>query len=869
MTNITVDPPLDEHASSPTIGTKGGKLANIALAFRFALRELRGGLSGFYIFLACIALGVAAIGGVGSASKALTGGLEERGREILGGDLSLSAIHTRINDEQRAFLSRFGRLGDLASLRAMARTEDASEQMLIEVKAVDDAYPLVGTLETRQGKMLAPGEVLVDPMLLERLGLETGDALVIGSGHFTIRDAVTSAPDELATGVAFGPPVLMRLDDLDGTELLQPGAIVRWTTRLIMPGNPDLDTINEVIEQIRQAYPDNGWRIRSRANAAQGLSRNIERFAAFLVLVGLASLITGGVGIANAVRAFVASRQTTIASYKCLGAPSWLIVEIYLAQILIITLIGIAIGLVFAAIVPFILAAVLPANLPLSASLFHPAQLGIAALFGVLAALLFSMQPLLRARSIPATALFRDQIAPVRYRATKVDWLIILVLGLLLVGLVLATSEELWVSASFLVGMVVVFGLLRLIAFAIMLGARHFPRIRRVVPRLAVANLHRPGALTPSVALSLGLGLSLLVTLVLIDLNLRQQLTGTLRDQAPNFFFVNIQNSEVDAFEARLDALAPGGTRERVPMLRGRITSLKGIPTSEYEAGDGAAWVLRGDRGITYAARPPENSRIVGGDWWPDDYDGPPLVSFDAEIAKELNLSIGDKISVNVLGRTIEAELANVRTVEWQSLGINFVMVFSPNTFAGAPHAHLATLALAPEPGEDANALRARESGIMKAVVQEFPTVTTVRVGEALERVNDLVRQLAWGMRAASSLAVIASILVLAGALAAGQRERIYDAVILKTLGASRAQVLSAYSLEYGMLGLTTAIFALIIGHVAAFLVITEVMDMTFAWQPVASLIAVLVAMVLTIVLGLLGTWSSLNRKPARVLRAG
>ncbi|SNY90595.1 putative ABC transport system permease protein [Cohaesibacter sp. ES.047] len=869
MTHSTVDPALTGQSRSTRIRAQGGRLANLGLAFRFAFRELRGGLAGFYIFLACIALGVAAIGGVGSASKALTGGLEERGSEILGGDISLSAIHTRIKDDQRAYLSQFGRLGDLATLRAMARTADASQQMLIEVKAVDDAYPLVGTLETRNNTALSDGEVLADPMLLERLGLSIGDDLVIGVKRFKIGDVVTFAPDELAGGVAFGPPVLMKLEDLDGTELLQPGAIVRWTTRLAMPGNPDLQAVNGVIEQIREAYPDNGWRVRSRANAAQGLSRNIERFAAFLVLVGLASLITGGVGIANAVRAFVASRQATIASYKCLGAPSWLIVEIYLAQILIITLIGIAIGLVFAAIVPFILAALLPANLPLSASLFHPAQLGIAALFGVLAALLFSMRPLLRARSIPATALFRDQIAPVRTRATKTDWLIMAGLGLLLVGLVLATSEELWVSASFLAGMVVVFGLLRLIAFAIMLGARHMPRIRRVVPRLAVANLHRPGALTPSVALSLGLGLSLLVTLVLIDLNLRQQLTGTLRDQAPNFFFVNIQNSEVDAFEARLDSLAPGGERERVPMLRGRITSLKGIPTSEYEAGEGARWVLRGDRGITYSAVPPENSKIVGGDWWPEDYSGKPLVSFDAEIAEELNLSIGDKITVNVLGRTIEAELANVRTVEWQSLGINFVMVFSPNTFAGAPHAHLATLALPDQPGETADALRSKESGIMKAVIEDFPAVTTVRVGEALERVNDLVRQLAWGMRAASSLAVIASILVLAGALAAGQRERIYDAVILKTLGASRAQVLTAYCLEYGMLGFTTAIFALVIGHVAAFLVITEVMEMSFAWQPVASIVAVLVAMVVTIILGLLGTWSSLNRKPARILRTG
>ena len=322
-------------------------------------------------------------------------------------------------------------------------------------------------------------------------------------------------------------------------------------------------------------------------------------------------------------------------------------------------------------------------------------------------------------------------------------------------------------------------------------------------------------------------------------------------------------------FEAKLDSLAPDSERARVPMLRGRLTELKGIPSSEFDAPEGAAWVLRGDRGITYSEVPPDNSTLVEGEWWDETYSGPPLVSFDAELAREMGLQIGDDLAVNVLGRTIKATIHNLREVEWQSMGINFVMVFSPNTFAGAPHAHLATLTLDPEGELTTEATRARESAVMKAIVSEFPTVTSVRVGDALDRVNDLVRQLAWGMRAASSLAIIASILVLAGALAAGQRERIYDAVVLKTLGASRAQVLSAYSIEYGLLGLITALFALVIGHVAAYLVLTEVMTIPFTWQPVASVFAVLLAMSLTIMLGLVGTWSSLNRKPAQILRNG
>ena len=856
------------HASAGA-GAPRGLWASIRLAFRFALREMRGGLRGFYIFLACIALGVAAIGGVGSASKALTGGLNEQGRQIMGGDFSLSATHIPATKEQKAFLSQFGQLGQVASLRAMARTVDASGQLLIDIKAVDGTYPMVGQLVTTNGNKLQPGSVLVDPLLLDRLGISVGDPLVIGVKQFTVADSIDKEPDALASGIAFGPRVIMGLDDLSETDLLQPGVIVRWISRVKMAGTPSFSQIDEVIEQIREAYPDAGWRIRSRANAAQGLARNIDRFAAFLVLVGLASLITGGVGIANAVQAFISARQSTIASYKCLGAPSWLIVGIYLMQILFIALIGIAIGVFFAALVPLILQVVVPDNLPLSSVLFHPWQLLKAALFGLLAALLFSMRPLLRTRAIPATALFRDQIAPVRYRASKQDWLIVLALGALLVGLVLATAEVLYVAAAFLVGMVIVFALLRLVAFVIMKVAARLPRFRHVVPRLAIANLHRPGALTPSVALSLGLGLSLLVTLVLIDLNLQQQLTGNLQQKAPNFFFMNIQNSEVDQFEAKLEEMAPEATHQRVPMLRGRLVSLKGIAARDFKAPDGAQWVLRGDRGITYSATLPENSTLVRGEWWSEDYSGDPLVSFDAELADEMGLSIGDVLEVNVLGRTISAKIYNLRQVEWQSLAINFAMVFSPNTFAGAPHAHLATLTLDPENKDSAEETGQRESSIMKAIVQDFPAVTSVRVGDALDAVNDLVRQLAWGMRAASSLAIIASILVLAGALAAGQRERIYDAVILKTLGATRGKVLQAYSLEYCLLGVITAIFALFIGHVAAYLVLTEVMDMPFSWQPLVSALVVILAMLVTILLGLVGTWSSLNRKPAQILRNG
>lgn len=856
---------------------KDGWFSQLKLAFRFARREMRGGLAGFYIFLACIALGVAAIGGVGSASKALTGGLAERGRAILGGDLALTLSHRPIAEEERSFLTQYGQVSEIASLRAMARKVDGSDQLLVEVKAVDDLYPTVGDVRVAAkpdqaadvkalfaGTEDSDGGVLVAPLLLDRFGLAVGDQITIGTSTLTIAGNISSEPDALATGVGFGPRVLMNLDTLEKTELVQPGSIVRYTTRLKLDGDNSQARLQQIEADLKEAFPDAGWRIQSRGNAAEGLSRNIERFAAFLVLVGLASLITGGVGIANAVRAFVASRQTTIASYKCLGAPGRLVVLIYLVQITLIALIAILIGLFFAMLVPFGLALALPDNLPIASQSVFPFELLKAATFGLLTAWLFSMWPLLRARSIPATALFRDQVAPQSYKSNWQDWALLAVIAGLLIALVLATAQVTQVAVIFLAGMAVVFVSLRLIAWMIMAIARRVPRIRQVIPRLAISNLHRPGALTPSVSLSLGLGLSLLVTLVMIDMNLQQQLTGNLQEKAPNFFFINIQSNSIDGFEDHLTKLAPSGEIQKVPMLRGRVVSLKGIPASEYEPPEGARWVLRGDRGVTYSATPPENSSLVEGEWWDADYKGKPLVSFAEEEARELGLTIGDELEVSVLGRTIKVEIANLRRIEWESMGINFIMVFSPNTFAGAPHAFLATLTLDGK-GDVAD----QEASILKSTSADFPTVTSVRVGDALDRVNDLVRQLAWGMRAASSLAVIASILVLAGALAAGQRERIYDAVILKTLGASRAQVLAAYSLEYALLGLVTAGFALLIGNGAAYLVLDNVMELPFTAQPLVAFLTVLIAIVVTISLGLAGTLKSLSAKPARILRAG
>lgn len=839
------------------------------LVLRLALREMRGGLRGFGIFLACIALGVAAISGVSSLSRSLTEGLSTEGRKILGGDLAFSLRQREATTDEIAVLEAQGEVSVIATLRGMAHAGEKGSG-LVEIKAVDEAYPRVGELVVEPA--LPKREVFaerdgvfgaaVDPVLLARLDLGVGDVVNVGEAQVQLRAAMVSEPDKIADGIEFGPRLMMSTEGLRATGLIQPGSLVRWTYRLALPSSADENAqLARVEEAVAEAAPEAGWRVRSRLNADPRFQRNIERFAQFLTLVGLTALIVGGVGVANAVRGFVDRKRDSIATIKSLGSPGGQVVGIYLTQVMLIAFVGIVIGLAVGAVIPFAIAFAIGDALPIPISpTIAVRELLIAALYGLFTALAFAMGPLGRVHDIQVTHLFRDQIdrdrrfPRLRYTAVAT------VAAAALLGLAVFSAFDPRVALIFIAAIAIAFVLLRVVAIALMAIARRLPRPRRAAPRLALANIHRPGALTPSLVLSLGLGITLLVTLALIDGNMRRQLTETLPEMAPSFFFVDIPSAQVENFERFMSNAAPEADLDRVPMMRGRIVSLRGIPAEEIDASEDAAWVLQGDRGLTYATAIPEGSVLTEGEWWgaePEER----LVSFDSEVAAGLGVGIGDEIVVNVLGRNVSARVANLRKVEWRSMGINFVMVFTPNTFAGAPHMHLATLTFPNE--ED----RSREPALLRDIGQTFPTITSVRVRDALEAVNDIVGQLVVAIRGASAIALAASVLVLAGALAAGHRARLYDAVVLKTLGATRAKLLGAYALEYGALGLATAIFGMIAGGLAGWVIVTQIMQLEFVFIWQGPLTAAILAVVVTITLGLFGTLRILNQKPASYLR--
>jgi putative ABC transport system permease protein len=840
-----------------------------SLALRYALRELRSGLRGFYVFIACIALGVMAIAGVGSVAASLGEGLAREGRTLLGGDVAFSLIQREAKPDEVAYLRSRGQVSIAATVRVMARAGNG-QLALVELKAVDGNYPVLGQLtlnpEMPVADLLAERDgafgAAVDSTLLARLDLKIGDRVTIGNATFQMRSVVDAEPDRLAGGLGFGPRFLVSETGLRATGLLQPGSLVRWIYRVKLPDTAAGDaSVTALIDDVRAALPQAGWEIRSRSNASPQLERTISRFTQFLTLVGLAALLVGGVGVANAVKSHIDRRHDVIAAFKALGATGRDVFAIYLTQVTVLAVIGSAIGLVAGAALPFIIVGLFGKLLPLPVvPALHPGELLLSFIYGLLTALAFGLWPLGRVHDVPVAALFRDTITGEGRRPRWRYLVLMAVVIALLIAVAIGLAYDKRVAAVFVAASIAVFVVLRGVAAALMALARRLPRTRITMLRLAIANIHRPGALTPSVVMSLGLGLAVLVTITQIDGNLRRQFMAALPDRAPSFYFIDIPTNDADRFNAFLKQTTPQSTVEDVPMLRGRIVAAHGVKAEDLNASADSEWVLQSDRGLTYTGEIPRGSKVVEGKWWDADYSGPPLVSIEKKIADGLGLKLGDPIVVNVLGRDITATIGNMRTVDWQSLGINFVLVFSPNAFKGAPHTHIATLTEThPNPAGDAQ--------IVKSVADAFPMVTSVRVREALETIGTVVTNLVLAIRGASAVTLISAILVLGGALAAGHRHRVYDAVILKTLGATRARLLGAYALEYLMIGFATAVFGVIAGSLAAWLIVTRLMTLSFVWQAGSAAGVVAAALLVTVGLGLAGTLLALNQKPAAVLR--
>ena len=833
------------------------------IALRLARRELRGGVRGLRIVIACLALGVAAIAAVGSLREGIERGLREDGRRILGGDVEVQGGSQFLPDALREHLrARGAALSEVVQMRSML-VAASGERQLVELKAVDAVYPLVGevrldppvplrdALAERDGRL----GLVAQPLVLERLGLKPGDTVRLGLGTFEVRAALLAEPDRAGASAIMAPRAMISAAGLPGAGLVQPGSLFNQDLRAALP--PGL-TAAAAIGGIRDAFPGEAWRIRGASDAAPGISRFIEQTSLFMTLVGLTALLVGGIGVATGVRAWLEARARTIATLRCLGASARLIFAVFLIQVLALSAVAIGIGLAVGAALPVVGVALFGEALPVPPRAgVYPRPLALAALYGLLTAATFALWPLARASQIPGAALFRDALLPERLRARP--WLLAAngALALALVALTVAASPERGFALWFCGGAAATLILFRVGGAVLMAAAKRAPSVRWAWMRLGIANLHRPGASTPLMLVSLGLGLSTLAAVALIQGNIRQRVLEELPARAPTFFFIDIQSDQFDRFR-EIATSQPGVSEVRgVPSLRARVVAVNGVPADRVQATPETQWALRGDRGLTYSATPPEGTRLAAGEWWAQDYAGPPLLSFDANLAAGWGVKIGDTIRVNVLGREIDLRVANLREIQWRSLSINYAMVASPGVLARAPHTYISTVRV--EGGS--------ESGVLRAVTDALPNVSGIRVADVLAAVAELVGKIAAALAATGSVTLAAGALVLVGAVAAGQRRRMAEAVVLKTLGATRRQIRAAWLVEFGLVGACAGLIAAVVGTLASWGVVRFLMRAEWVFLPGVLAATVLGCVVLMLGFGYAGTAAALRAKAAPFLR--
>lgn len=835
-------------------------------AWRIARRELRGGLRGFRVFLACLALGVAAIAAVGSVRASIQAGLTSQGAVLLGGDASVELTYRRATPEELVVLKSTGaRVGEVIDFRSMVVLPDGSDRALTQLKAVDDTWPLFGTPELDPPMDIAtalagagglPGAVL-DPLLMARLEVAAGDVIRLGEQDFAVMAGLIREPDNANAGFALGPRTLVGIDGLAGSGLMREGTLFDAEYRLDLPPGSDLA---QAQSDVMAALDGSGPRWRDARNGAPGISEFVDRLGAFLVLVGLAGLAVGGVGISAAVRAYLAEKTDVIATLKTLGAQTSTIFAIYFYQIGVLTVIGVTMGVALGAAVPMVFGPLISAQLPI------PAEIGLragplieAGVYGVLAAGLFTLWPLARAEDIRAAALFRGAVDETRQlpraRYLMLTALLLAVLIALAAWLSGVAKLALWTAG----GLVIAFGLLVLAGIGIRLFARWFAKRRwlrgRPTLRMAFASVGGPGTEAASVVLSLGLGLTVLAAVGQIDANLRGAIERDLPDVAPSFFVVDIQPDQIAAVQEGLRAREGVSRIDAAPMLRGMITQINGRPAAEV-AGD--HWIVQGDRGVTYSAAVPERTDITQGAWWPEDYTGPPLISFVAEEAEEIGLKLGDSMTVNILGREIEAEIASFRDVNFSTAGMGFTLAMNPSALSGAPHSWIATI----------YAEEADEAAILRDLSRTYPNITVISVRDAIGQVTGLMGTIAAAITYGALITLVTGGVVLIGAAAAGERTRTYEAAVLKTLGASRAALLGNFALRSAILGAAAGSIAVLSGGMAGWAVSRFVMDTAFLFAPVSALIIIVGGVVLTTLAGLAFAWRPLAARPAGVLRA-
>ncbi len=837
---------------------------------RLAFRDLRGDLRRFGIFLACLALGVGTIALVGSVSAALQAALSQNARLLLGGDMVATLSYRAADDAELSYLKTLGPMS--AQVSVMGRATANDETAFLSLRAVDGAYPLVGTadIEAEPGAkladLLAPQNgvkgIIADSLLLDRLRLEIGDRVAIGKQDFVIRGIIRSLPDSLSNSMQFGIPVLLSLDALPATGILGPGVLARYQYKLLLGSTP----FDAAAAGLRTAFPDAGWQIDAPTDATTDLAQFFTLFGRFLVIVGLSSLVVGGVGVSSAISAYITERQRAIATFKALGATGARLLTHYAIQLTVLSAVGIGLGLVLGAMLTLLALPIIGGlvGLPLSAVIDLPALL-VAAGFGGLTAFAFGLVPLWRVLKLRPAMLFRSAGAAVEggigWRDLLSPGLVLplLLAAVLFYDLAVLTTRREEIVMWYMAGAVGGFLVLRLAAFLLQLIIRVLPPLPGALLRNAMKAIARPGAPAPVVVLSLGLGLALLLLIALVDGNLRHQLDRESLPNAPSFAFIDLFDDEVASLKDWSQSKPNVEDFKALPMLRGTLSMVDGKKLADLgsAANSDVAALMDQEVPLTFSATLPEYSTVSTGTYWPVDYAGPPEVSVASRLQKALGLKLGDMLDFLVAGDTVSARITSFRDIIWRDGSVNFSFVFSPGTFDNFSVSSIGLLKVA----------SGTERATQKQLVDTFPDLIFLPTSEAVATFAAVLSNVTTAIEVIGGLAVGSGVLVLAGAMLAGRRQREADAVMMKVMGATRGGIVASYIVEYATLGLLSALLATGLALVGTWAFVTHVLEIDLFINYGLILAVSSGTVVLTVAVGVAATWSALSVRPARFLR--
>jgi len=832
--------------------------SDASLSLIWAIRDIRGSFKSFALVLSCLVIGLSAITALQISAASVLGSISENSRTILGADWVIRQIYTPIGKAERDWLHGKGAtLSETIEFRPMLINPETGDTTLVELKVVDTLYPLYGDFGLTSNQalqtQLKKGPVL-DPTLQARLNLTNGSVVQLGNANFQIVDWIVNEPDK-AGGGRFGlaPRVMMSAEDFKKTGLQNPGSLINYDLRIRWPEGktPSLD-------EFKNAFPMATWRIQTHENASPQIQRFVNNVLQFLTLVGLSALLIGGIGISNGLRAYFETRLTSIAIYKMIGTPNHLVRKIYFWQIGFLTVIGIILGLALGSLIPWLGLSSIQNMLPFPIELkFSLGSLIIPTVFGLLTIWLFALWPLGQAELASPLLLFRRG-ASIDYQRPKNDIILFIIFAALALSFfIFETSTFKVFSLAFIIGAFLCFIIFYGLGFLIIKIASRNTNKAPLPLRLALTNLSGPRNATILTLISIGIGLTVLASVTLIDRNMRGILSERMPKDAPSFFFLDVQPNQKNDFKAFLENWPNASNLVMTPNLRGRIKSVNGVPAAEALIDTRESWLLQNDRGFTYTTSQPAHSLITSGEWWPKDYNGPPLISVVDDIQKGFGVKVGDEITVTILGRDITAKIANIREVNWTSFTINFAITFAPGTLEGAPHSWLATVIAPPD----------SEAQLQRAISKSFPNISMVRVTEAIESVQNILDQLVTAIRVMTILCLLTGIFVLVGALGTTRLQRSYDTVILKVMGTPQSLILKSLSIEFILLGLCSTLLAGFFGIAVSWGVMEPLMDLGWVFYPLTSIIIISAGFMIIFATGLLSLYTVLSRPVMDFLR--